>query len=248
MPETLNVLLGKAAFSFVGSIATLGAATMTNVPIDGRTAVVQIDHVLHAPPAFAHMEGHRITVQLAPGEPAPAVGESWAFFTDGVAFGESILVNEVGRLPVSEVEGFATAAAARGKVAGAFDAQIAELHANALRAHAQAADAVVVGRVIGAEKVGNPAHSEHDPDWWRATVAVTHVEKGNVSGGQVVFIYPNSADVRWYAVPKARPGMQGVWILHRTATERSGLAPYEIQDSDDYQPTQNLDILRSSGG
>ena len=244
MPEPLKVLLGKAAFSFIGTISSLGAATMTNVPIDDHTAVVQVEHVLHAPPAFVHMEGHRITVQLSPSEPVPAVGESWAFFTQGVAFGESILVSEVGRLPVGDVEGLATAAAARGQVAGAFDQQIAELRVDELRAHAQQADAVVVGRVIGVEKVGVPSHSEHDPDWWRATIAVTHVEKGQVSGGQVSFIYPNSKDVRWFKVPKAHPGMEGVWILHKTRAELSGLAEYEIRDPNDYLPTQQLDILR----
>lgn len=248
MPEPLKVLLGKAAFSFVGTVSSLGAATMTNIPIDDHTAVVQIEHVLHAPPNFARMEGQRVTVQLSGSEPLPAVGESLAFFTQGVAFGESIAVSEVGRLPVSEVEGFATAAIARGKVAGAFDEQLAELSADALRAHAAAADAIVVGRVVAVEKVGQSAASEHDPDWWRAKLAVTHVEKGQVSGDQITFLYANSMDVRWHNAPKAHPGMEGVWLLHRSDAARNALAEYEIRNPDDYQPTQKLDVLRSSGG
>src|SRR5262249_16377783 len=156
---------------------------------DDHTAVVQIEHVLHAPPSFAHMEGQRITVQLSASEPVPAVGESLAFFTQGVAFGESIVVTEIGRLPVSDVEGLPRDAVTRGKVAGAFDEQLTELYDDALRAHAAEADLIVVGRVVKVEKAGQPSGSEHDPDWWLATIAVTHVEKGQVSGSQISFLY-----------------------------------------------------------
>jgi hypothetical protein len=248
MAESLTALLGKAAFSFIGTVSNLGATTMANVPTDDHTAVVQIEHVLHAPPSFVHLEGQRITVQLSASEPVPAVGQSLAFFTQGVAFGESIVVAEIGRLPVSDVEGFATAAVAKGKVAGAFDDQLAELRADALRAHAAQADAIVVGRVVSVEKAGPPSPSEHDPDWWRATVAVTHVEKGQISGDQVSFLYPNSLDVRWHKVPKAHPGMEGVLILHSTDASLEPLANYVIRDPNDHQPTQQLNVLRRSGG
>ena len=226
MVEPLKVLLGKAAFSFIGTVSNLGATTMANVPIDDHTAVVQIERVLHAPPSFARMEGQRITVQLSASEPVPAVGQSLAFFTQGVAFGESILVTEIGRLPVSEVESLATAAVASGKVAGAFEEQLAELRADALRARGAEADVIVVGRVVSVEKAGPSSGSEHDPDWWRATIAVTHVEKGQVSGGQISFLYANSLDVRWYKAPKAHPSMAGAWILHKTDATMSALGDY----------------------
>jgi hypothetical protein len=90
MVEPLKVLLGKAAFSFIGTVSNLGATTMANVPIDDHTAVVRIEHVLHAPPSFARMEGQRITVQLSASEPVPAVGQSLAFFMQGAAFGDAV--------------------------------------------------------------------------------------------------------------------------------------------------------------
>src|SRR5438045_2018768 len=102
--EAISVLLRQTSFSFVGTIEHLGAATMTNIPINERTAVVRVDYVLHAPPAFAGLQGQRITLQLAADKDPPAVGEAAAFFADGLAFGESIAVTEVGRLPVEAVE------------------------------------------------------------------------------------------------------------------------------------------------
>ena len=81
---------------------------MLRLTIDSRTAMTQIDRV-HATSAFTHMKGHRIIVQLAPRDPAPAAGESGGALQHGVAFGESILVIEVGRLPVSDRERFAIA-------------------------------------------------------------------------------------------------------------------------------------------
>ena len=54
--------------------------------------MVQVNHVLHAPDAFAQFEGQRITVQLSPDAEVPAVGQSSAFFAEGVAFGDSIVV------------------------------------------------------------------------------------------------------------------------------------------------------------
>jgi len=88
------------------------------------------------------------------------------------------------------------------------------------------ADVVVVGRVVSVEKAGPSSGSEHDPDWWRATIAVTHVEKGQVSGGQISFLYANSLDVRWYKAPKAHPSMAGAWILHKTDATMSALGDY----------------------
>ena len=73
---------------------------------------------------------------------------------------------------------------------------------------------------------------------------MTHVEKGQVSGGQISFLYANSLDVRWYKAPKAHPSMAGVWILHKTDATMSALGDYVIRDPLDYQPTQQLDVLR----
>jgi hypothetical protein len=248
MSDALKGLLEQSPFSFVGSIVLLGAATMTDIPVDDHTAVVHVDHVLHAPSAFAHMEDHRITIQLAQDAELPTVGQTLAFFVEGLAFGESVAVKEIGRLPVESVETQANAALAAGTPAGAFDAVLHDMRQGKIRDHMMAADAVVIGRVVGVEKAGPSSHSEHDPDWWRATIDVFHVERGNVAAGNVQVLFANSTDVRWYRAPKAAAGQGGVWILHATEGDLTALAPFQILHPEDFQPTQQLDELRNPRG
>src|SRR5512144_1902684 len=152
---------------------------MTDVPIDSRTAVVRVDHVLQAPEALPTLEGQRITMQL---KEDTQPGEQAAFFAQGLAFGESVAVTEVGRVGVEAVEPHVTRGFEAGAPAG-FAALQRRAQAARLREHAAAADAVVVGRVVGLEDVLEPVISEHDPDWWRATIDVSHVEKGDVQTG-----------------------------------------------------------------
>lgn len=243
--DAIKKLLAESSFSFIGTVEQLGAATMANLPIDERTAVVHVDHVLDAPPAFAHHEGHRVTVQLAPGVAPPAAGQAFAFFTQGLAFGESIAVSEVGRLPVEDVEPHATKALEIGAKASAFSDIRRDMRNERLRRHAtEEADAVVVGRVVKVEKALAAAYSEHDPDWWRATIDVRHVERGNVAAGLVDVLYPNSEDVRWHSVPKPKPSSEGVWILHATSGALAAAAPFQLVHADDYQPVQQLDAIR----
>jgi hypothetical protein len=245
MADEIKQLLERSNFSFVGSIVHLGAATMTNIPIDDHTAVVHIDHVLHAPDAFAHMEGQRITIQLAPDADVPTAGQTWAFFVEGLAIGESVAVREIGRLPVDSVEPHVTAALASGTPASAFYTERHEMKQGKIRDHMLAADAVVLGRVVSIEKIGPSSHSEHDPDWWRATIEVFHVERGNVPAGNVQVLFANSRDVRWYSAPKATASQGGAWILHATEGALQALAPFQILHPEDFQPTQQLDQLRN---
>jgi hypothetical protein len=242
--EAIRQLLEKSSFSFIGTVEQVGAATMTNLPVDARTAVVNVDHVLDAPPAFGQMEGHRVTVQLAPNVDPPSAGQALAFFTQGLAFGDSLAVAEIGRLPVEDVEPHATAAMQAGLKAGAFAGIRGNMRRDALRAHATGSNAVVVGRVIKIEKSVASSGSEHDPDWWRATIDVRHVERGNIPTGPVEVLYPNSMDVRWHGVPKPKASSEGVWILHATEGALRDAAPFQLVDEDDYQPVDQLDAIR----
>lgn len=247
--EAIVDLLRRAPISFVGTVEHVGAATMTGLPIDERTAVVHIDHVLHAPEALSRLDGHRATVQLDAGSEPMQPGESAAFFAEGLAFGETVALREVGRLPVADVEPHVAAAGERGE-RGAFEPLRRSLSAEDLRGHASAAEAVVVGEVVGLQSAAGQegAVSEHDPDWWTATIAVQHVERGDLQPGQVTVLYPNSRDVRWSHVPKPRPSEYGVWILHATEGDLARIAPYQIVHVDDRQPLQSLDVLRAQEG
>jgi hypothetical protein len=235
-------LLGRSAFSFVGTIEHLGAATMTDVPVDGQTAIVAVDQVLHAPEAFSQLAGSRVTLQLAPKGAPLKVGDKEAFFANAVAFGESLALTEVGRVPTSAVEPHLTAALAPGGPAPFQDFQT-QIDTDRLRKHVKAADAVVIGRVAKLEQVPTTGLSEHDPGWWVATLDVDHVEKGAAKPGELDVLYANSLDVRWRNSPKPKAGQGGLWILHATDGELSKSAPFQILDPDDYQPVQSLDTL-----
>lgn len=112
-----------------------------------------------------------------------------------------------------------------------------------LRAHVEEAAAVVVGRVVALEKVGPVARSEHDPDWWRATIQIEHAEKGDV-GDQVQVIFPNSADAHWAHLPKPRAGQEGLWLLHPTSGDQADLGRFILLDTDDAHPAEQLGHLR----
>ena len=241
--EAIIRLLRQAPFSFVGTVEHLAAATMTGVLIDDRTAVVRVDRVLHSPDAFATLDGQRITVRLVADREPPAVGDTAAFFVEGLAFGESVAVAELGRLPVDEVEPHLTRAMEAGESQVFADLQ-QQIETDHLRDHASRADAIVLGRVVKLEQALPMGYSEHDPEWWLATLEVHHVERGAVEAGQIAVLYANSLDVRWRAAPKPKASQSGLWILHATEGHLAGVAPFQIIDPEDYQPVQRLDALR----
>ena len=239
-------LLRKAPFSFVGTVEQLGAATMGDLPVDEHTAVVQVGQVLHGPEAFEHMAGQRVTMQLAADADLPQVGDTAAFFVEGLAYGEDLAVREIGREPLEAIQPHLALAEQSGG-RGAFAPELRQLAAERLAEHARGAEAVVTGRVLKLENVLGIAMTEHDPDWWRVTLQVDHVESGAVEPGELQVLYPNSHDVHWHDAPKPQPSQEGMWLLHATEGALSETAPFQILHAEDYQPVQQLDVLREAG-
>jgi hypothetical protein len=246
---SLLELLSQSAFCFVGTVQHLGASTMRSIPIDDYTTVVRVDAVLRVPSAVSGLVGQLITLQLLASLPLPAEGNAYTFFAEGLAFGESMAVQETARRAAAQEPpvlaavmepGFEPPAAAQ----AALDRQIAALQ---LRAHAETANAVVLGRVIGLVKVAGQPLREHSPDWWVATVDVYAVEKGSVALGPLGVLYANSQDVQWRTAPKPRASQGGLWLLHATEGALAELAAYRIIHPEDLQPTQALDDLRGEG-
>jgi hypothetical protein len=249
MSEAAVALLGEAAFSFVGTVERLGAATMEDVPVDERTAVVRVDQLLQAPDAFAQLGGMSVTVQLLPDTEPPEVGSTFVFFANGLVFGAGVALTEVGRRPMEEMEPHISMAAPAGGGAAPLETLQRQVAAARLRAHADSADAIVLARVVGLERASGSPLREHDPDWWRATLHVNHVERGDVQDdSEVKVIYANSLDVRWRDAPKPKASENGLWFLHATEGELAQLAPFEVVHSEDLQPVQNLELLRENGG
>ena len=240
----LKELVGLSSFSFVGTVEQAGASASASLAADDRTAIVRVDEVLHAPEAFARTAGTRVTLRLAPGEPALAKGDRAAFFANGLAYGETIALEEVGRHPVPAFG----AMGAGGISSGVSDAAL-ELADAEVDARVVAAAAVVAGRVVALAKAEPGKHGgEHDADWWKATISVDVIVRGAVAGDTVDVLYANSKDVRWHQAPKPRASQQGVWLLQAARPELKKLAPYMIIDPLDYQPPEQLARIQGPGG
>jgi hypothetical protein len=236
-------LMARSGIGFVGTVRSV--ATGPEAAAAERTVVVRVDELIHAPEALTGLAGSDVVVRLDPGLPAVHPGDQWTFFADVEAFAGDISVREVGRLPAEAVRPQLLAATQERDTPRERFGRL--LRARSLREHAGEVAAVVVARVVGLEKAGPERFAEHDPDWWRASLDVRHVEAGEVAPGPMSVLYANSLDVRWRRSPKPKAGQEGLWLLHATAGAEHDLAPYVLVDPEDYQPAENLSQLRADG-
>jgi len=239
--------MAEAAFSFVGTVEP-AADTAQDIPDGDRLAVVHVDRVLQVPDAFTQLAGATVYLRPAEGADMPTPGETFTFFANGLAFGADVSLVEVARLPVDE----AAAQMAMGPAVGGedpLDTLQRQLAATRVRDHASTADAIILARVVGLERAAGSPVREHDPDWWRATMHVTHAERGDVADdAEVKILYANSLDVHWREAPKPKASQNGLWLLHATEAELQPLAPFKIIHAEDLQPPQNLELLRQDRG
>src|SRR5438309_4243960 len=87
----------KPTFVFKGTIKKLKSATMKDVPVNDRTAIVTVDQIIEAPPGLADYNGQDITVQLS-GRAKVRVGQEMIFHTISWMYG--ISSPEIGRAHV----------------------------------------------------------------------------------------------------------------------------------------------------
>ncbi len=253
MPEpSLKELLAASSLAFAGTVRAVGESAVEGVEPDDRTAVVEVDAPLQGPPAIDLSPGSSVTVQMSPDLPPLGAGDRATFFADPLVYGETLAVAEVGRTG-AEAPPAAGARASAETPMSALEEAREELGREALLEHARTADAVVRGHVTGLEAVATDRlPHEHDPQWWIATLLVDVVERGTIpgvgeEGGEVRVLYANSLDRRWRSWPKPKAGQGGMWILHRPADARAGMADFEICHPEDLQPSLELDLLREGG-
>ena len=243
-------LAREARFVFIGTVQKLRAATMDDVPIDDRTAVVRVDDVIHAPEALTHYAGHDITVHVG-GRKRVRDGQQATFYTNGWLFGDSVAVESIDH---EDVKG--TAAAAIRELGD----PVRRLAQRDLQARFAAAQLVVSGRVTSIRVPGDvvaarsaraaPAAvgriSEHDPDWRIAEIQVDEVHKGTLRKDTVSVRFPSSQDVMWHDAPKFQPGQEGFFLLHtpdeagekRAAPARGAL----VQDRGEFVAPRTADF------
>jgi hypothetical protein len=235
--QSIDKLVAQSQLIFRGTIVKLGASTVREVPVRGNMAIVRVDEVIESASAYRNLNGRNVTVALKDAKSARA-GEKRTFFTASWLFGEGIAVREVGSL----TDGATTAPSASDTAAARRRIADAELRVRLARAVQ-----VVQGEVVSVRPAtpGNPPpDSEHDPQWWLATIRVDQSLKG-AGGNEVVVAFPSSTDVVWARAPKFVVGQKALWILRHPDLPGVALPQYLIAlERDDVQPIQKAPRIR----
>jgi len=241
MPDrVIDEHIRTAQFVVAGSVEKLGATTMPIDPTVPNVGVFKVEEVLRGPKVLGGFAGREITVAFKD-TATVRVGERLILFTTSWLYGQSLAVQEVGRMEDRERTGMRK--------------EIDEAHQRLadqnLQQRIDLAHLVIVGRVESAAPA--PAHgarmpiTEHDPAWWQAVIAVESVEKGQHEG-PVTILFPKSVDIAWSQSPKFEPGQEGIWFLQRDQKERGwpGLRMPGLTALDplDYQPRTELARIR----
>ena len=213
----------QPTFVFKGTIKKLKSATMKDVPLNERTAIVTVDQVIEAPPDLAGYGGQEITVQLS-GRQKVRVGQQMLFHATGWMFGDSVAVRSLRQEPVQNVQ--ATSA-------DAGDNAVKRRGQKQQSSHFEDADLIVSGKVVavrvpgdltpGPKRAGRLTSpiTEHDPKWREAIIQIDEVLKGAHQEKQVVVRFPASSDVMWHEAPKFEAGQQGYFILHKSESRKA---------------------------
>jgi hypothetical protein len=228
MPARSGKIEQKPTFIFKGTIKKLRSATMKDVPVNDRTAIVKVEEIIEAPAALLDYKGQDITVQISTRRKLK-VGQEMIFHTTNCIFGDSIAVESIREEPVESEQAAMLSAAS--------DPVERQAH-RARREHFDTADVVVSGKVVSvrlpsvtAEEMGTSSAdsdqvpggpvSEHDPNWREAVVEVKEVHKGSPKKKQIIVRFPASTDVMWYSAPKFQPGQQGYFMLRKEKAKSS---------------------------
>lgn len=239
--ESVPDLIQRSHYIFVGRVEKPQSSTMKALPASERTAVVRVMKVLRAPRTLNNFTGQNITVVLATSADLKP-GQELVFFTNGQLYGESIAVQEVGRLP-------------NGRDVTALEQQIrtADTQTGERELAARIAKAVMVvgGQVVSSQPLGGQRKpiSEHDPQWQKAVIRVATVIKGKMPESRLVTVlYPKSKDVMWAGAPRLTRGVSGIFILERDQHE---FGPSQFRVSGltalhplDLQPNARLQLMR----
>jgi hypothetical protein len=245
MPKRSPQTNEKPNFIFKGTIKKIKSATMSEVPLSDRTAIVKVDEVIDGPKDLQGSLGQEITVELSSKRAARA-GQSMIFHTVGWIFGAGVAVRSLREEPIKP--GSATKSTTRVK-------RGADMPVTKGR-HFSDADLVVAGTVVNVripavspqarKRTALPSPiTEHDPVWREAVIKVSDVLKGEKTWKQVTVRFPDSSDVMFHGVPKFEPGQEGYFMLHRGEGAKSTVGraqksksadTYFALDAQDFQP------------
>ena len=259
MPAPRHEQLARSArFIFHGTVQSASTKQIPGVP-GTKALTVRVDEIVQGPEQLSTYEGRDVFVVPRKGDRF-GNGERAVFYTNGIAFGDTLILESIGHLPL-RMSGSSLRGAPR---------PAAVLKKRDVQERLESADMVVVGRVAavrlpstdatprtGARRAASRAAptrgpiSEHDPQWREAVIEVERVEKGARARREVIVRFPASDDVRWFRSPKFAPGDEGVFILRRpdegppstTGRARRAVAAgggevYTALDPEDVQPAE----------
>jgi len=232
--SALPDLFSQSPFVFVGNVVRAG----TNVRQLARTenaAIIQVRDILKSSRAMRGPAGREVTLVHDEGG-APEPGNVSLFFARGLAYGEAVALREIGRTTASRE---------------ALD-EVARLTKEAetkpIEARVSGAELIVQGRVVGlrAAETSSTPKSEHDPQWWIATVEVTAVLRGKKPPRAIEIWFPNSRDIAWHKAPKLHAGDSGILISRRRETGRKGKRGEELAVTDpfDFLPADQIEVVK----
>ena len=167
----MDDLLPRSSFVFEGVVREVKASTVKLVPAGDNTAVVRVARITKGADTVGDFTGDDITVVLQ--KPLSVrQGDRLVFFTNPKVSSKSLAVEETGHLALGEGEA--------PKNADELRERSAKVHRDTptkrLQEHVAGADVVVAGRVTATKPVPRPQGAgpltEHDPDWWEATIQV----------------------------------------------------------------------------
>jgi len=241
---SVTELTHQAGFVFEAQLLQMGASTSAAYPSGPDTAIVRVTKLLKATPALAGYEGQLVTVQLQSAG-THQVGQQSVFFTDGIHYGDGLVVAEIGTVGggVAAMEpDFNTAVQSSQDIDMTQRLAQAELVVTGVASEPRpfAPQAATVAAAVPARRV-----SEHDPDWCATTITVESVEKGSHAGKTVDVIYPNSRDVVWFRAPKVQAGDHGVWLLHNRDHHGKPVPALAVTHPLDFRPIEEAPHVRN---
>lgn len=233
-PAELSRFFDESKFIFRGTVQATGRANVKLVSNHPNTALVTVDEVYSGGDAMLGLAGRAVTVVHEPGADYER-GKTYLFFTNAIVFSDTVGVRAVGHTDFADdtkamVTDYLKQAAAR-----------------PLEKRVLSADLIIIGRVTGLRAVSPVVISEHDPDWWIATVAVVSSLYGD-AGKEVEVVFANSKDIAWYKAPKLASGDSAVLLLHELTDQKEIPHPdrklYQIIDPLDRLPLSRVDEIQ----
>jgi hypothetical protein len=240
---SIHDLMHHSGFVFEGTVEQLGASTSKAYAPVAETVVVRVTRLVKSTPALAGYQGQRVTVHLQ----APvrlAAGQHATFFTHGIHYGNGLVLTEVGTMgpgaPPAEAEMTAALQASNDTAMAERLAQ-ADLVVSGVASAPHRRTATQVATTAG---VPTSRVSEHDPDWWVATIAIDSVVKGTHDANTKDVLFANSTDIAWARSPKVRQGDRGVWLLHTTDAYGRPVPAHAVTHPLDFRPVSEVARVR----